>query len=174
MEQSDDGHLVALDLRDLRARAERQLGAATVRSWGAAMLTPATVDGFSDPERSCTSERRWAVRPEATMDLVNLNRRPERVAIGTDLEASPDATQIRVQGPGFDRVVPLIDGRGRLDQTVVLAPGANRLRFRVTGPRVPTLPSDHRTLWFALVDPTLRPAGAPALTTWADSPLATG
>ena len=171
--RSGDGHLVELDLTALRSRLRNRVPAATVRTWRDTVLntSPAWND-FSSADQSCEGARRWSTAPDASLTFTNSTGHPQRIVVATDLEAATTARSITARGPGFSSVVPLAEGRGRLEQPVELPVGTSTVRFHETGPQMPTSPDDPRTLWFSLHNATFDPPGAPTLAAWAASPAA--
>jgi len=167
MLRSADGHLLALDLRALRARMKAEVGSPTVRDWGEAVIgTAEEWHGFADEELACPVSRRWATRPDPTITLSNSTDRPMRLRFTSNLEADPRATSVTVDAPGAHRTVALTGGRGRIDETLVVPTGSNTIRFRLTGPRVQPTNQDPRTLWFTLVNTNLQRTTTPTIARW--------
>jgi len=167
-ERSADGHLLALDLAPLRTRMQAEVGDATVRDWGQAVVgTAAEWPGFADEEPACPGARRWATRPDPSITITNSTDRPQRLRFTSDLEADTRATRVTVQAPGSDHEYALRAGRGRIEQALEVPTGTSHIRLRLTGPRVQPANQDPRTLWFALIGANFEDTTTPTIARWA-------
>jgi phosphoglycerol transferase len=165
--RTTDDRLLFIDLRDLRAQLDDDLGRTNVDRIGSSSLRRyAEWVGFSYAEPSCGKTSRWAVTPRPSVNLYQDVAPSKRVELAFDINANPDARSVEVSGPGFSDTVELRDGAGSWRRSVALPRGRSTLQFDFDGPPV-VAPGDPRGLQFAVSDVTMAEPFDNDVTAWA-------